>query len=180
MTERLLKRLKISSLTITPLATPMLLGFIYRKAPGWACLFSFACSAAASAVFAFYDPLTVYLKSLGPWMDFTVSMFTIVLIGVAAFLVSPYIFKSEKDEQRRMLGFFKKLDTPVDEAVEIPPAEIDRTSMARFVGFIALILGVMIVLFVFIPGTISERLTNFGLGAVILGSGLWLYLAGRK
>jgi len=172
--------MKISSLTITPIATPMLLGFIYRRAPGWACMFSFACSVTTAAVFAFYTPLVDHLKSLGPWMDFSVSLFTIVSVGVAAFLLSPYLFRSPEEESRRIRGFFAKLDTPVDESVEIQAAEIDRTSMARFVGIIALVLGTMIVLFVFIPGTLQERSISFGLGAVIFGTGLWLYLSGRK
>ncbi len=172
--------MKISSLTITPLATPMLLGFIYRRAPGWAGLFSFGCSVTTAAVFAFYTPLIDHLKSLGPWMDFSVSVFTIVSVGVAAFFISPWLFRSSERESRRIRGFFTKLDTPVDESTEIQASEIDRTSMARFVGMIAMILGGMIVLFVFIPATPDQRLISLGLGAVVLGGGLWLYLVGRK
>ena len=52
--------------------------------------------------------------------------------------------------------------------------------MARFIGMITMILGGMIVLFVFIPATPDQRLINLGLGAVVLGGGLWLYLVGRK
>ena len=172
--------MKISSLTVTPLATPMLLGFLYRRAPGWACLFSFICSATTAAVFAFYSPLIDYLKSLGPWMDFSVSTLTIVSVGVTAFLISPYLFKSGQNERQRIQAFFTKLDTAVDEETEIKAAEIDRAPIARFIGIIALLLGTMVVLFVFIPGTQTERLINFGLGAVILGIGAWAVIAGRK
>ena len=67
-----------------------------------------------------------------------------------------------------------------DAGAEIQAAQIDRISMARFIGMIAMVLGSMIVLFVFIPATPDQRLINLGLGAVVLGGGLWLYLAGRK
>jgi solute:Na+ symporter, SSS family len=172
--------MKISSLTITPLATPMLLGFLYRRAPGWAGLFSFTCSVLVSAVFAFYTPLVDYLKAQGPWVDFSVSTLTLISVGVVSFLVAPYLFSSNDQERKRIEGFFTKLATPVDESKEIQASEIDRTSMAHFIGIISMLMGAMIVLFVFIPGTLNEKLINLGLGAVIFGGGLWLYLAGKK
>jgi len=172
--------MKISSLTIAPLATPMLLGFLYRKAPSWACLFSFTCSAALAVVFAFYTPLTDYLKSCGPWMDFSVSTISIVSVAVAAFLISPWLFKSTERARQRIRAFYDKLDTPVDESSEIQAAEIDRTSVAKFIGGIALFIGAIVSLFVLIPGTIRERLTSLLIGLLILGFGAWLYSVGKR
>ncbi|OGG02614.1 MAG: hypothetical protein A3F83_13245 [Candidatus Glassbacteria bacterium RIFCSPLOWO2_12_FULL_58_11] len=172
--------MKISSLTIAPLATPMLLGFIYRKAPSWACLFSFICSALTALIFAFYLPLGNYLDSLGPWVDFTVSSFTIVAVGVVCFMISPYLFKSNEKDRERIRIFYKNLDTPVDESTEIKAAEIDRTSIAGFIGKVAMLMGCLVGLFVFIPGTLQERLTDLALAAVLFGFGLCLVIFRKK
>lgn len=172
--------MKISSLTIAPIATPMLLGFLYRKAPSWACLLSFAASAPVAVVFAFYTPLDNYLKAQGPWMDFAVSTFTIISVAAIAFFISPYLFKSTEAGRERIRGFFRKLDTPVDEATEIKASEIDRTSMAKFIGRISIYFGGMVCLFFFIPGSLRDRLVNLALGLVILMFGFWLYSQGKK
>ncbi|MBN2289556.1 MAG: hypothetical protein JXQ83_09515 [Candidatus Glassbacteria bacterium] len=172
--------MKISSLTITPLATPMLLGFLYRRAPAWSCLLSFTCSVAVAAVFAFHLPLVSYLQSLGPWVDFSVSTFSIVFVGAATFLVSPYVFRAGAAERQRIREFFSKLDTPVDEAKEIRAAEIDRTSIAGFIGKISMLLGGLIVLFIFIPGSVKERLINVLQGFLLLGFGFWMYFIGKR
>ena len=172
--------MKISSLTCTPLATPMLLGFLYRKAPGWSCMLSFICSATTAVVFAFYTPLIDYLKSLGPWVDFSVSSLMIASVGIIAFFISPYLFSSKQDEQERISSFFTKLHTPVDEKAEIKAADIDRTSIARFVGKIAIVIGVLVMMFALIPASVNARLINIGLGAVICVFGIVMVSARWK
>ncbi len=172
--------MKISSLTITPLAIPLLLGFLYRRAPAWSCLFSFSCSATVALVFAFVAPLNIYLRAQGPWVDFTVSTLTIALVGVTAFLVSPLLFRSSPASRARIAAFYARLDTPVDEAAEVPAAGVDRTAVARLIGRIALLMGAMVALLALIPGTLSDRMLSVGLGASIAGFGLLLLLGGRR
>ncbi|MCE5272066.1 hypothetical protein LLH00_12390 [bacterium] len=172
--------MKISSLTIAPLAIPMLLGFLYRPAPAWSCLFSFLCSAAAALVFAFCPPLSHWLQTLGPWMEFTVSTLTIIAVGVAAFLVSPLLFHTSAAERERIEAFHAKLDTPVDEATEMRASEVDQAAVARLIGRIAMLMGALAALFVFIPASLSDRLMCLGLGASLIVFGLLLTLGGRK
>lgn len=173
--------MKLSVLTGTPLATPMLLGFLYRKAPSWAGVLSFACAGATSLMFAFYGGLESALVDLGGQpLFYTVSGFTIVSVGVLTFLVSPLILRCSREDRRRIDGFFQKLDTPIDVEKEVPPSEIDKVSVARFIGTLGMLLGGLVVLLALIPGTAWDRLMNFGTGACIFAFGLWMYRVGRS
>ncbi|MFC2077174.1 hypothetical protein ACFLT7_08835, partial [candidate division KSB1 bacterium] len=172
--------MKISSLTITPLATPMLLGFLFRRPPGWAGLFSFCCSVAAAIVFAFHTPLVDSLKAAGPWVDYSVSVLVIVSVGVASFFGSSLIFRSSEAESKRIDGFFTRLRTPVDVSSEVKATDIDRAQVSGFIGTIALIIGGLVVLFVFIPAGMGDRLINLAVGIVFLAIGWGLLRSGRK
>lgn len=172
--------MKISSLTATPMATPLLLGFLYRRAPGWSFLVSFSCSGTAAMAFAFYPPLIKYVASFGPPVVFTAQTSIIFFVGFVAFLLSPYIFSSSDEEKKRIAEFFKLLSTPVNPAKEIESGDIDNNSIARFVGRMSITLGVMIALFVFIPGSAIDKLINLLVG-ISLGSlgGIFCFV-GRK
>ncbi len=171
----------LSVLTGPPLAAPMLLGFLYRKAPAWAGLFSFLCSGATSLLFALHGGLKAYLVECGgDPLYYTVAGFSVVSVAVVTFLISPLVFRSSEEDRRRIDGFFKKLDTPVDVEKEVPPSEIDKVSVARFIGTLGMLLGGLVVLLALIPGTARDRLINFGTGACIFAFGLWMYRVGRS
>ena len=95
-------------------------------------------------------------------------------------MISPYLFKSNEKDRERIRIFYKNLDTPVDESTEIKAAEIDRTSIAGFIGKVAMLMGCLVGLFVFIPGTLQERLTDLALAAVLFGFGLCLVIFRKK
>ncbi len=171
----------LAVLTGTPLAAPMLLGFIYRKAPPWAGLFSFLCSGATSVLFGLHGGLKAYLVECGgDPLYYTVTGSSVVSVAVVTFLISPLVFRSSEEDRRRIDGFFKKLDTPVDVEKEVPPSEIDKVSVARFIGTLGMLLGGLVVLLALIPGTAWDRLMNFGTGACIFAFGLWMYRVGRS
>ena len=100
--------------------------------------------------------------------------------GLAAFFISPLVFKSSPAEKQRIGDFFAKLGTPVDVDSEIAESEIDKAPMARLVGLMSIILGAVIALFVFIPGTLSERLINLCLGLVLGAFGWLIFSCGKK
>ena len=170
--------MKLGSLTITPMAAPMLMGFLYRRAGAGSFLLSFACGVATAVAFAFYPPLGEYLQSAGPWVEFSVSTFAIVLVSVTVFVLSPLLFRPARGEYERIGKFFRKLDTPVNESTEIGEAAVDNISISRFIGIITMVLGAIVTLFVFIPGTVADRMLNGGTGIVVLLFGLWL--SGRE
>jgi SSS family solute:Na+ symporter len=172
--------MKLSSLTGTPLATPLLLGFLFRKAPGWSYAFSFACSGFVALLCAFFPPVTGYLAVLGSAMEFTLTTFAIFFAGLGAFFISPLVFKSSPAEKQRIGNFFAKLGTPVDADSEIAESEIDKAPMARLVGLMSIILGAVIAIFVFIPATLSERLINLCLGLVLGAFGWLIFSCGKK
>ena len=172
--------MKVSSLTGTPLATPMLLGFLYRKAPSWACMFSFLCSISLACVFAFYPPLGEYLQAQGPWVEFSVSSLSIVTVGVVSFMISPWLFKSSAAAKARIENFYLKLDTPVDESAEIVAGDIDKTSIARFVGRIAFMLGGMVAVFLLIPNSLRDHIVTLCVSLGLLAFGLWLTMVARR
>ena len=172
--------MKVSSLTISPLAVPMLMGFIYRKAPPWSCMLSLVCGTATAVVFAFYTPLSSYLQSLGPWVEFTVSSFTIIAVALTAFLISPLLFRMKPPEKERIERFYQKLATPIDEEKEIEASDIDKSSMAVLIGRISIFIGAMVTLFVFIPGSAGDKLIVVILGGVLMGFGFTLNYFGRN
>ena len=162
--------MKLSVLTGTPLATPMLLGFIYRRAPSWAGAFSLACSGAVSLTFAFYTALHERLVVAGGEpLYYTVSGFTIVGVGVASFLLSPLLFRDSAAARARIAGFFGKLATPVDVEKEVPPATVDTRAVARLVGILGVLLGLLMLLCVLVPGTLRDRLVNLVIAVGLLG-----------
>jgi Na+/proline symporter len=172
--------MKVASLTGTPLATPMLLGFLYRKAPSWSCMFSFLCSITVSCIFAFYLPLGEYLRAQGAWVEFSVSTFSIVTVGIVSFMISPWLFKSSAAAKSRIEEFYRKLDTPVDESTEIEAGDIDKTSIARFVGRIAFMLGGMVALFLLIPNSLRDHIVTLCVALGLLGFGFWLTMIARR
>ncbi len=173
--------MKISSLTVSPLAVPMLMGFLYRKAPPWSCMASLVCGTVAAAIFAFYPPVSEYLQAQGPWVEFTVSSFTIIFISLGAFIASQWVFRMKPAERERIDGFYRKLATPVDEATELEQTDLDKSSMAVLVGRIAMLIGFIVLLFVFIPGTMGDKLIDVMLASVLLGFGFLLnYFGGKK
>ena len=172
--------MKLSSLTGTPLATPLLLGFIYRKAPGWSYVFSFACSGFVALLCAFSPPVSGYLAGLGSAMEFTLTTFAIFFAGLGAFFISPLVFKSSPAEKKRIGNFFAKLGTPVDVDTEIAESEIDNSKMARLVGLMSIILGAIITLMALIPAPLSDRLINLCLGLVLGASGWLIFSCANK
>lgn len=172
--------MKLSSLTGTPLATPLLLGFLYRRAPGWSYVSSFACSGLVSLLCAFLPPVTGYLAGLGSAMEFTLTTFAIFFAGLGAFFISPLLFKSSPAEKRRIEKFFTRLATPVDVDTEIGESEIDNAPLARFVGLMTIILGALIVPFAFIPAPPGDRLINLCLGLVLGACGWLIFYYGKK
>jgi SSS family transporter len=174
--------MKLSVLTGTPLATPMLLGFIYRRAPSWAGAFSLACSGAVALTFAFYPALHAGLVVAGGEpLYYAVSGFTIVGVGVASFLLSPLLFRDSAAGRRRIAGFFQKLATPVDVEKEVPPATVDTRAVARLVGILGVLLGLLMLLCAFVPGTLRDRLINLVLAVgLIVPCFLLTYLSRRR
>ena len=172
--------MKLSSLTGTLIATPLLLGFIYRKAPSWSFMFSFTLSAIVTLLVAFFPPLVDYLASLGPAMEFTVTTLAIFFTGLIAFLISPFIFKSSQREAARIKTFFTRLDTPVDTSREIDDSPIDHAPLAGFVGWMSIILGALILPFTFIPAPLPDRMINLSLGSILVAFGGLLYYLGKE
>ncbi len=172
--------MKLASLTITPMAAPMLLGFIYRRATASSFLLSFGGGVVTAGVFAFYSPLQLYLQSCGPWVEFSVSTLTIVFVSIVIFLLSPLVFRPTPAETEQIGRFFRKLDTPVNEETELSDEAIDNVSISGFIGWITAALGLMIALCAFIPGSVNDRMLNAGTGFVLLLCGLLLSARGKK
>ena len=183
--------LELGVLTGVPLAAPMLLGFLYRKAPSWAGLFTFICTGATALLFVpewgglgdylHWEGLGAYvMEHSGYSVWYAVTGLSQVGVAVATFFISPLLFRDREPVRQRIAGFFKKLDTPVDVEKEVPPSTVDTRGVARFIGMLALVLGGLVMLFVFIPGSARGRLVSLSAGGCIFGFGVWLRLVGRK
>ncbi len=171
---------KFSALTGTPLAAPMLLGFLFRRPSAWSGLVSFVTSGAAAMVFAFCTPLNAWLAGFGEPVAFTITVFTILGIGVVAFFTTGLFLPNSPEDERRINAFFTKLATPVDAVREVSAQVADHSPMARFVGAMTMVMALMVAAFLLIPATPRDRLVNLILFLVLAVFGVWMYLGPGK
>lgn len=168
----------ISVAVITPLATPMLLAFVYKKAPSWGALFSFVCSFFAVIICKFL--LEPHIDSWGYMPE---SAFLIFGVAAVSFLISPYIpfLKSTKEEQQKIDEFYKRLATPIQEEEELIPSDVDALSMGNIVGWIIIGIGAVMSFLVALPGlTINERLISLATGSPLLLMGVVMRYFAKK
>jgi len=172
--------MKLSSLTGTPIATPLLLGFIYRRAPAQSFMFSFATGGGLALIFFFFPPAAQALEGLGPALEFTITTFALFISGAAAFFLAEFFVKPTARQQEKIAAFFRKLDTPVDVAAEISASDIDHAPLARFVGWMSVILGAVILPFALVPSPLLDRMTNLAVGLSLAGFGIAMVYFGKK
>ncbi|HLA40135.1 MAG TPA: sodium/solute symporter [Candidatus Glassbacteria bacterium] len=172
--------MKLFSLTGTPIATPLLLGFLYRKAPPQSFLAAYVAGGGLALLFFFFPPAAIAMQNLGPAVEFTVTTFALFAAGLAAFFLSQFFFKASPRQQAKIDSFFRKIDMPVDVATEIVASKIDNAPLARFVGLMSIILGVVILPFALIPAPLADRMTNLGMGLALAGFGVGMVYFGKK
>jgi len=142
--------LNIAALLGVPLAVPMLLGLLIRRAPGWAVFSSYGLGVSVG-VFSLLAPHL----GLEPW-NFQMRAFGATIGGTVGFSVAILFWKrTPENERERILGFFKMLATPVDFEREV--GEGNDAAQAKIIGAFGLALAACMIPLIFI----SDDLTSF-------------------
>ena len=124
----------------TPLVVPLVLGLLFPR-----------CGSLA-AIITFFAGLTFNIIAvIILQMEYKLVMLSSFLLTYTTFISSAFLIKDRPDKAASIKEFFRMLDTPVDAEKELSEAGIDRLSMLRFIGKLAVGTGVVISLMRCIP-----------------------------
>ena len=163
--------LLVGALLGVPMAVPLFWGIIIRKTPQWA--------AACSITFGFAASLTAYFSEelFGAKMVYQDKVFFIMVLGSIGFFISMLFAKYNSDAYNKKVdGFFKKMNTPVDFEKEVGKA--NDLSQLKIIGVFTLLIGVFIALLmipakdalgIICPLFISLVVSAFGIIMIIIG-----------
>lgn len=177
-----------SALVALPVTIPLVLGLIFKRAPGWAGWSTVLVTLIASLLThdLLNAPFLSHLlaRPLNPreasdW-GFLSGALVNLTVGTTWFLAS-CCFASRRPaaEQRRTDEFFTLLHTPVDFEKEEGSAGSDN-QQAKTMGLLSLIYGSFILLLMLIPNPPLKRLCFTFCGLVMTTIGLALYRAGTR
>ncbi len=147
---------------------PALLGLVVRRTPSWSGLASFAVALAVGAIGSFV---------LG-W-GLVTNVLTVVPASVAVFFLSRLFPETDPGHALRHDDFFRRLDTPVDAAVELRDTYDPTTEVFRFLSRTTGLVGLLCLPLAFTapPG---ERGTVIGYVSITLALAVALaFVKGR-
>jgi Na+/proline symporter len=177
-----------------PLSVPTFLGIFIKRTPswaGWGTMVVGMCAAmisrfflsndliesSVSGIFTLSTPLSA--RELG---DLNIAITTAIMLLVCNgfFFFSMLFYKPAEEEKKRVDGFFKRMNTPVDVEKEHGPTYESDKRQIRVLGSLSLVYGSFIVLMLFIPNELRAKLHIAVIAAVILGFGGVLKLLAKK
>ncbi len=165
--------LDIGSMLALPLAVPMALAILIRRAPAWSALVSIGTAFVASFL-GFYSE-----RFFGEAWSFPMVVFSNVAAGTVGFLATlPFWSTASPAYREKVDAFFETMHRPVDFAAEVGPG--NDTSQLRIIGWFAVVIGGFVCSLVVIPNDVHGRLAILFVGGFVLLTGLlFLCLAGR-
>jgi Na+/proline symporter len=147
--------LNISSMLIMPMAIPLLLGLLFRRAPRWSCLFTFA-AALVPASSAFIVPGLLSLES---------RICLTLGVGFGAFFLS-LAFPEKPERQIRIDQFLFNMKRPVKFLDEVGEGN-DSAQMRIMSNFTFAVAGVVFSLLI-VPNPLSDRLIILSVACAFL------------
>ena len=178
--------LDISSLLALPLAVPMVMALLVKKAPAWSALASIAVGFAVSATVGgavekllgtgFGVPMPAALA--GEW-SFAQAVFYNTLAGVLGFVITMPFWPTASPAYREKVDrFFETIHRPVDFAAEV--GEGNDLSQLRIIGVFALVIGGFVTSLVLIPNPWHGRLAILFVGGFVAIVGSLFMLAASR
>ncbi|MFC1614358.1 hypothetical protein ACFL5K_03590 [Gemmatimonadota bacterium] len=154
---------------VTPIVVPILLGLLFPRRGSHAAIITF------SIVTVFNLVVTLIFE-----MPYSTFMFLSFSLAYIVFIASALLLRDTPEKTLAIKDFFTLLDTPVKVDQELGEAGVDRLSMLRFIGKLAVSTGIAICLLVLIGQPLVERLKILVGGGVVLGLGLFMLWADRR
>ena len=161
--------IRFDEIATTPIVVPIVLGLLFPRCGSLAAIITFfagICWNVTAVIFLQLEYKTIMLSSFG--------------LTYLTFISSAYLIRDSRDKAASIRRFFEMLDTPVDPDRELGEAGIDRLSMLRFIGKLALGTGIIICLMALISQPLGDRLINLAGGAAVLALGLAMILVDRR
>jgi len=155
-----------------PLMIPVMLGLVYTRTPWW--------TAIASSAFGLAAELTL-LAIIGREHPnrYEILVLTGAAISTMMFFLSSRFKDRDSDHEGRIQSLRRDLETPA--YAELRSFDPSGFSAYRLIGFIAMIIGGVLVLLFFYPSPPHDRLVNLACGLFTLGIGIALaYLLKTK
>jgi len=156
---------------VAAFSMPVALGMIYRKTPWWSGIAS--CSAAIV--------VAVALMILGVWKDYSFirNMLSESIVASIVFFGSAFWFRADDPRHAELARLEEDLKIPVIETdVTFDPGAL---KVYRLLGQVCLVLGVVLLLCLFVPGTVIAPASINGIaGTVLLALGAALLSYSRK
>ncbi len=163
---------QLAAYLLMPLALPLILGLFYKRTPGWSAWSTALVAGGASWLIGrFCTP--GWFQNLMGWEKplnadeatyLKLALTTLggtVITGMAWFFMTSLFYRStQPDEQERIEGFFRNLETPVDKH----GVEGVQTSVYKLLGTLCLVYGVFILLLMAIPNGFTGRLAFLFVG----------------
>lgn len=171
----------VSPLAIS-MAVPFFLVYWIKRAPKCAGVISMLAGVAYGVGGQYRFLLSLFGlrpdEGLEPW-PLPRLIFGIMLVGGGAFLLSTlfwsWVKKPEKDE---IAAFYDQMHTPIDVEREVPGAE--DMSQLILIGRMVRIVGSAILLLVFVPNPLTDRLIVVATGLLIALTGQFFVRKGRQ
>lgn len=183
--------LNIGAMLTLPMAVPLALGLLIRRAPAWSAFFAVGAAFIPSAVQLLASKGQIpnwvldaapasahrYLESGWPYH---LTIFMNIGVGTLAFLATtPFWKRASEDYKERVEQFFQRMHTPVDFEKEVGEANDDQ--QLRVIGGFAAALGSGILLLLLIPGnTLEGRLGIAFVGGTVAIVGVLAHIVGRR
>ena len=161
----------ISQVLTVPVGSALILGLLIRKTPPWTALATFLVTFPVA-----YTTRYVFDIPLG------YQAFLVVGAAVATFLFTRVFWnRTGARDKERIEGFFNRLDTPVDAAVELHErAATDALSVLRVVGVLTLCVGLMVAVPVFFLREILAQTMTLATGGALILAGLMMIFLRRN
>ena len=177
-------------------AVAFLLGMFVKKTPPWVAwstaLLSIILSIMLFAVLradwmaeilrpeiagTFLSPIYEYIIS----NPFFMTNMIITPLCIAYFFISRKFYNPTRYPKyvESVESLFKDMNTPVDFDKEIGEENDNSKQQAKTLGVLAVVYGSFILLLVFIPNTMNDRLAIFGCASIMIGVGAFLWYKGR-
>jgi Na+/proline symporter len=178
--------LNYSAMVSLPVAIPLVMGLLIKRAPDWAGWSTVLVTLATSLITNLFigGPLAHSLfgaqlnkRELDDWTYFTSVMFNSA-VGVGWFLLSCLFAQTRSaEETQRVNELFVRMHTPVDFHAE-EGAGSDNLQ-AKVMGILCMIYGGFVLLLIAIPNSFVGRMCFVFCGGTIAGIGAALYFASR-
>ena len=153
----------------TPIVVPLLMGLLFPRRGSRAAMAAFLVG------LIFNLSVTLLLE-----LEYGVMMFTSFLLTYTTFVITAFLLPDGSEKKAEIDRFFRKLDTPVEAESELEEAAVDRLSMLKFIGKLAVGAGLCICALVVIGQPLAERLKVLSGGAVVLSLGLFMLWVERR